>query len=507
MIDVYVGIYVRVSTEEQKEHGYSILQQIDILTALAHQNNWSIYKIYNDAGISGKNTEDRPMLKELINDITNKKISKVLITKMDRLSRNVIDTDTLLNFFNNFNCELIDSSGRKIETNNPTDWLFTIIQSAFGQYERKAIINRVKDGFAGKVKQGKSLCSSTPPYGYNRERGSDVLSIDEEEALVVKRIYQMHLDNYSFAEIAKILNIEKVMTKRFNQAIKRRNKTEKIKSDIITSRWTANTVRLILSNPTYIGKVRYHINRKDYQEYKGLHESIIDLEDYKQVQDKLKKLKRVSRTNKPKEEVYYCGTLVCGYCNKNLTTQRTKKQNKKGEFNTYYGYRCSNKEHGICNARGMSHKKVEEAFVKYISQIRHLKEVSSFDIQLNDNNKIKELKDINKIITKFKNKKEEILHIFMEDKINEKQMQFMVKELAEKEKVLEQRKSKLESVLSCNNIDLKSTPSSVKEHWKYLTNREKYDFLNQFIMSIVVINNDKDKVKGKIKILSINFYD
>ncbi|MDD2378201.1 MAG: recombinase family protein, partial [Bacilli bacterium] len=64
---IYVGIYVRVSTEEQKEYGYSIPQQIDLLTKLADKNNWSIYKIYNDAGISGKNTEDRPMLKALLN--------------------------------------------------------------------------------------------------------------------------------------------------------------------------------------------------------------------------------------------------------------------------------------------------------------------------------------------------------------------------------------------------------------------------------------------------------
>ncbi|MDD4547984.1 MAG: recombinase family protein [Bacilli bacterium] len=503
MIDIFVGIYVRVSTEEQKEHGYSIPQQIDILTKLANNNKWKVYKIYNDAGISGKNTEDRPMLKELIHDITNKKISKVLITKMDRLSRNVIDTDTLLNFFNKFNCELIDSSGRKIEASNPSDWLFTIIQSAFGQYERKAIINRVKDGFAGKVKQGKSLCSSTPPYGYNREKGNGVLSVDEEEVLVVKRIYYMYLDNYSFAEIARMLNIEKVATKRSNQIIKKNN----TKSAIITSRWTSKTIRLLLSNPTYIGKVRYHLNKADYQEYEGLHESIIDLETYKQVQNKIKKTKRIFRTNKPKEEVYYCGTLVCGYCNKSLTTQRTKKHNKKGEFNTYYGYRCSNKEHGICNARGMSHKKVEEAFIKYISQIDYLKEFSSLDIRLNDNNKIKELKDVNKSITKFKNKKEEILNLFIEDKIDEKQMQYMTKDLSKKEKVLNQKRLKLESILSCNNIDLKSISRSIKVHWKYLTNREKYDFLNQFIMSIVVINDDNDKVKGKIKILSINLYD
>ncbi len=501
MIDTYVGIYVRVSTEEQKEHGYSIPQQIDILTKLANNNEWKVYKIYNDAGISGKNTEDRPMLKELINDITNKKISKVLITKMDRLSRNVIDTDTLLNFFNNFNCELIDSSGRKIETSNPSDWLFTIIQSAFGQYERKAIINRVKDGFAGKVKQGKSLCSSTPPYGYNREKGSGVLSIDEEEALVVKRIYHMYLDNYSFAEIARMLNIEKVATKRFNQIVKKKNTT------LITSRWTPKTIRLLLSNPTYIGKVRYHLNKADYQEYEGLHKSIIDLETYKQVQSKIKKSKRISKTNKPKEDVYYCGILVCGYCNKNLTTQRTKKQNKKGEFNTYYGYRCSNKEHGICNARGMSHKKVEEAFIKYISQIDQLMEFSGLDIRLNDNNESKELKDVNKSITKFKNKREEILRLFLEDKIDEKQMHYMIKDLHKKEKVLKQRKYKLESILSCNNTDLKSISRSVKVHWQYLTNREKYDFLNQFIMSIVVINEDHDKVKGKIKILSINLYN
>ncbi|MDD4607995.1 MAG: recombinase family protein [Bacilli bacterium] len=496
---IYVGIYVRVSTEEQKEYGYSIPQQIDLLTKLADKNNWSIYKIYNDAGISGKNTEDRPMLKALLNDVKNNQISKVLITKLDRLSRNVIDTATLLNIFNNFNCELIDYSGRKIESDNPSDWLFTIIQSAFGQYERKAIISRIKDGFAGKVKMGKSICSSTPPYGYNREKGCSVLSINEEEAAVVKQIYNMYLDGYSLTNIARFLNASKIATKRSGQVINGKK---------VIARWTPKTVKLILTNSTYIGKVRYHLNQKDYYECDGEHLPLIDLKIYNQVQEKHIKARNTSKTNKPTEDVYFCGTLVCSKCHTKLTTQRTIKYNKNKEPKVFYGYRCRNRELGLCDGIGMSHKKVEEAFLKYLDKIERMMKFNHFDISMTDNNKEIEVKELKRVINKVKDKKKEIMQLFMEDTITNKQMQYMIKEIDIKNRILREQLTKLERRLILdNNIISDNLTTNFKEHWCWLTNKEKLEFLNQFIEYIIIKNENNNKKGNSVSILSVKLYD
>ncbi|MFA5603951.1 MAG: recombinase family protein [Bacilli bacterium] len=482
-----VGIYVRVSTEDQKEFGYSIPQQIDLLSKLANKNNWYIYKIYNDAGISGKNT-DRPKLKELLDDIKNQKINKVLITKLDRLSRNVVDTATLLNVFNSFNCELIDSTGRKIESDNPSDWLFTIIQSAFGQYERKAIINRIKDGFAGKAKMGKTLCSSTPPYGYNREKGSNELIEDEEESTIVKRIYNMYLDGNTFADIAKILNASKILTK-------------KSKTGNKVIKWTSKTVKLILSNSTYIGKIRYHLNRDDYQEYNGTHIPLIDIATYKKVQEKHKKTSLIFRTNKPKEDVYFCGTVVCGCCNTLLTTQRTKRNNK-----TYYGYRCRKRELGTCKGTSISHKKVEKAFFKYLESIKQFDMIDSFDVSFNNNDNL-EISDLTKNISKCKSKKKEIMQLFMNDSISNEQMKFMIKEITSKDKIMSERLKKIKNIQKTNQNNFGGISINIRKHFELLTNFERHEFLTQFIEYIVIKNDEKNKINGCPVTLKIKFYD
>ncbi|MDD2518269.1 MAG: recombinase family protein [Bacilli bacterium] len=482
-----VGIYVRVSTEDQKEFGYSIPQQIDLLTNLANKNNWIIYKIYNDAGISGKNTE-RPMLKQLLDDIKNQKINKVLITKLDRLSRNVVDTATLLNIFNNFNCELIDSTGRKIESDNPSDWLFTIIQSAFGQYERKAIINRIKDGFAGKAKMGKTLCSSTPPYGYNREKGSNELIVNEDEATIVKRVYSMYLDGNSFSDIARALNASKVLTKR-----------SKIGNKI--TKWTSKTIKLILSNSTYIGKIRYHLNREDYQEYNGNHSPLIDDETYKLVQEKHLKNNLKLRTNKPKDDVYFCGTIVCGCCNTLLTTQRTKRNNK-----IYYGYRCRNRELGMCEGSGVSHIKMEKAFLKYLKTISGFDVIDSFDICL-DNKENLEINDLKKNIRKNKVKEEEIIQLFMDNSISNVQMQFMIKEINLKNKVMSERLKRLENIKRINHQNVENILINLSDHFEMLTNFERRDFLNQFVEYIIIKNDEKNKMNGCPIMIEVKLYD
>jgi site-specific DNA recombinase len=82
-----VGIYVRVSTEEQVREGYSIRAQEDKLRSYAELMDWKVYSVYADEGISAKNVERRPEIKRLIADITTGKVNNVLVHKIDRLTR------------------------------------------------------------------------------------------------------------------------------------------------------------------------------------------------------------------------------------------------------------------------------------------------------------------------------------------------------------------------------------------------------------------------------------
>ena len=96
------GIYVRVSTEEQAQEGYSIRAQEEKLRDYAKVKDWLVYKIYMDEGISGKNITERPAINEMIEDIKSGKVKNVLVFKIDRLTRNTADLISLIDLFNMF---------------------------------------------------------------------------------------------------------------------------------------------------------------------------------------------------------------------------------------------------------------------------------------------------------------------------------------------------------------------------------------------------------------------
>jgi len=101
---VETGIYVRVSTEEQAQEGYSIRAQVQKLKDYARIKDWHVYKIYMDEGISGKNITDRPAINEMIADIKKGHVKNVLVFKIDRLTRNTADLISLVELFNKHDC-------------------------------------------------------------------------------------------------------------------------------------------------------------------------------------------------------------------------------------------------------------------------------------------------------------------------------------------------------------------------------------------------------------------
>lgn len=98
------GIYVRVSTEEQAQEGFSIRAQIEKLKAYALLKDWEIFDIYVDEGISGKNIVDRPEINRLIDDINDTKVNNVLVFKVDRLTRSTKNLLELMELFEEYNC-------------------------------------------------------------------------------------------------------------------------------------------------------------------------------------------------------------------------------------------------------------------------------------------------------------------------------------------------------------------------------------------------------------------
>ena len=150
------GIYVRVSTEEQAQEGFSIRAQEQKLKDYARIKDWSIFNIYIDEGISGKNLVDRPAMQEMISDVRSGAVKNVLVFKIDRLTRSTADLLYLVDLFNELKCAF-NSLTESIDTQTPSGRMFLKIIGIFAEFERENIIERSKVGIERKIREGYTI--------------------------------------------------------------------------------------------------------------------------------------------------------------------------------------------------------------------------------------------------------------------------------------------------------------------------------------------------------------
>lgn len=376
-----VAIYARQSIE--KKDSVSIETQIEKCKYYCNNNK---YKIYKDAGYSGKNI-NRPQFTQLLNDIRSGIIKKVIAYRLDRISRSIADFSQLLLLFDEYNVDFI-SATENFDTNTPMGRAMINIVMTFAQLERETIVERVTDNYYFRANNGDWMGGYTP-YGYKYERviGNDgkkhsILFLDEKEAPVVKRIFDMYINqNMSMRRIAQALAIEKIPTKKKYGT------------------WGINAVKAILTRPIYTpgttkiynyynqkgtkitnpietfdgtknaclyGKSKKITKVKAIRDYKDMFlslfkcEPLISNEDWFKAQilaDQTKKLP--PRTNTSRIS-YLCGLVKCGKCQTNMVTQYGGK-NMQGK--KYYYLICTKKKNlGIdyCNNKMIEIRKLEQ---------------------------------------------------------------------------------------------------------------------------------------------------
>ena len=514
------ALYARVSTQRQALEGFSLDAQKENLYNFAITQGWKVYDSYIDEGVSGKNIQDRKEVKRLIEDIKNKKIDIVVLYKFDRLTRDSRDTEDFMELIQNYGILVYALSGGIVDVSSPSGRFNTRILGAAAQFERETMIDRVVDGLIKKVKDGYSLCCGRTSYGYDRPKHQEIQSINEEEAQVVRRVFNLYKNGKTFTEISNILNSEKIRPKEYGKLKKYPNRDE---YHIVNSVWQPKTIREMLSNVNYIGMVRYGVGREqvtleeasDYKNRKkgfiaqGLHEPIIDMDTWNKVQKRLKKIISIQKTKIPKTEVYYCGLLVCGFCGHRLTTQQTIRKTKNGQIIKHLGYRCVNREKGLCPAIGMSHQKVEKEFINYIERIADLEDINKYEYKKeNKLEKEDEKKSLQRRLIQKKNKTKEVMNLFMDDKLNYDEYQLMKEEIEKQCNYLKkQLKSFNDQNIDYQNIDYSTISKRIKYHWQLLTNEEKREFLTRFIKKIVIVKKSSNAHTSIPEIIKVEFYE
>ena len=484
------GIYVRVSTDEQVREGFSIRAQEEKLRAYAMLKNWNIYNVYTDEGISGKDIDGRPAIKQLIADVTSGKIKNVLIYKIDRLTRSTKNLIELVELFNANRCAF-NSLQESIDTSSATGRMFLKIVGIFAEFERENLAERVRLGLERKAKEGYSLSNFMPAYGYSKINGDRILKINDEEAATVRRVFNMYLhDNKNYSQITDILNAEKVRTKR-------------------NSKWTMATISGMLSNPIYIGKIRYSVkDNTRYFEADGHHETIIDEITYYQVQEKINRAERISITKHPTSGVYFCGVLYCQICGDRFTTKWNYKKDERGEDGRrpirYPSYICSGAKPKGCTVGVISHRKVELAFEEYITNIDDfalLDKVQAEQPQLDIAAVIAEIKQIEK-------KTAEIKSLFVSDIIDFATYQGMVKISNERRVELEARQVIMQSAQKGKDVIFTTSDivANFRKNWTALDNDQRQQFIHKFVRSIALhCDKSKSVYRGVISIKEIVF--
>ena len=486
LIKMITGIYVRVSSEEQVKHGFSIRAQIEKLTTYAKLKGWIIYDVYEDKGISGKSIEERPAIKRLISDIEKGKVNNVLVFKIDRLTRSVKNLIELIDLFQKYNCEF-NSLTESIDTSSATGRMFLKIIGIFAEFERENIVERTKVGFERKVKEGYTLAARVPSYGYDKMHGEKIQVINPQEAIIVKEIFDLFVDkNLSCLEIAKTLNERGIPTKE-------------------NSTWYTRTVKNVLTNCNYIGNVRYAIKDKDRNfETKGLHEPIISKELYMEAQDIISKMKKKNYTKRPLEEHYFLNFLVCEKCGGKFVTHGSYNKLQDGTTKVIGSYRCTNYIKKKCDCVSISHRKVEKAFMQYISNIENFNIKNEIKISDEKLLKVDAIASYEKQLEKLRDKEQEIVSLFVCEKFNYEEYINMKntiqKEISNITKQLESLNAKEEEEKT--KIKQEDISKSLNENWALLTPTERRQFLTKFVDKIYLRIEERTPI-----ITSIQYYD
>ena len=508
-----LALYTRVSTIEQSEEGYSIDEQERLLRSWAEKNNYEVYKCYSDRGISGKDIKNRPALKELLKDAEEKKFDMVISWKINRISRKLADVLKIVDILEK-NDITFKSYSEPFETDTPAGKMQFQMMALIGEFERGTIAQNVKMGMCAKAKAGEWCGGRVLGYDLvpieNQEgakRRKSKLIINEREAESIRLIFNEYVNGKGYKAITNKLNKLGYKTKKNND-------------------FSVNSIREILTNPVYIGKVRYNV-RQNWAEKRrrninanpiitdGIHEPIIDEKLWDKVQVIME-----SKKGKPSRiydgEYPLTGILRCPKCGAGMVISRTTNKLADGTKKRIAYYCCGawkNKGTSVCNSNTIRVDKANEYVFNKISELlsnEKMVETIVNNINKERHKKInpakKELERIDKELEKIDKKKTKLFEGYEEDLISKEEFKERKDELNKRAKSLQEEKEPLIVTLSddvMEEIPYEFIKSILENFSKVLiesATREQQKKLIHMIISEITINESREIDSIKLKI-------
>ena len=386
------GIYVRVSTDDQRDNGYSIDSQLRMIKEYCEKNEYDIVDVYNDAGHSGKDLM-RPEMQRLLKDIKSKKIDKLVAIKVDRLTRNNYDGFWLLNYCEEYDVK-IELILEPYDVSTANGEMIFGMNLVFGQRERKEIGARTKRAMEEMALE--CIHPSKAPYGYIRNKETGHLEVEPIEAEVVKEIFELCKQGNSTRSIATIMKDNNAYLKQ--------------------GKWKSDRVYKILSNSIYIGVFEYGKYKRKPQDILRVEnycESIIDEVTWNATRNVLVKNKH---SNYGEYIHLFSGLVKCPICGEIMSSSESFKY-PNGKQKVYYHLRCKNHN---CSGFGLHYntEKIETKLKQVLEELTLFMLSMDNEIITCNSTKSDDVKDIEKAIEKLKLQEKRLVDLYLSSNLD-----------------------------------------------------------------------------------------
>lgn len=464
-----VGIYCRVSTQDQAREGFSLEEQEERLRALCTYKGYEIIDIYIDPGISGKNT-NRPEFQRMMNDIKTKKINRILTLKLDRLTRSIIDLENLVRFLEENDCSL-EAAYEEINTSNANGRFFVRMLTILAQLDIERTSERTLIGLDGALKAKHT--TGKAPLGFVKI--DKVLQISDETSPIIQRIFNDYINGMSACRIANALSEENVLNRK----------------------WKSTTIDKILENRLYIGEyVAY--KSCDYKEsviYYDMAPKIISNETWERM---IAAKHKNSHNHYVKHTYLFKKKLYCPKCKRQITcVSGTSKTGTK-----YLYYKCIKCKDVIFNETDL-----ENQFINNIDYLYHyLKQDNKIFILLSVKNYDFDIIDLKAKINNINEQEENAKLLIMQGQIKPLELKNIFDDFKKSKSELQNNLSDIycrnKNIVSLNNDNYYNNKNNFvlisKKEWRKLDKGNKEQFIIKYIDKIDYVIKDSKPFINKI---------
>ncbi len=357
---VRCAVYTRKSTDENLDLDFNSLDAQReageaYIKSQQHEGWICLHERYDDAGFSGGNVE-RPAFQRLMGDVAERKIDCIVVYKIDRLSRSLMDFARIMETLESCGVSVV-SVTQQFNTTTSMGRLTLNILLSFAQFEREIISERTRDKIAAARRKGK-WTGGPPVLGYDRvrdNRGSR-LDINKTEAERVRAIYRMYLEEGSLLPTLRSLKALGWKSKRYETAKGAwRGGSEFDKS----------ALQKLLTNVVYLGKMTYK-----GEVYEGEHEAIVDEDLFARVQGLLRRNRNSGGMHsRNKHGALLKGLVRCKACGCAMSHHFATRGNKRYRY--YVCIRAQKNGWNACPAPSLPAKQLEDFVVEQIKTLGH----------------------------------------------------------------------------------------------------------------------------------------